>query len=102
MTSRIAPFIAAGLVAGLALAVPAAAQTPGTTMGSGGWQRDGASWQQAPAAPQAGQGVVPQPGANLAPDLSDNYNRMLQQRRLNERVESGSALILNGLTPRSR
>jgi hypothetical protein len=54
-----------------------------------------------PGSPPAATGLTPLPQANnLAPELSSNYQRMQQQRRLNERIESGSALILQGVIPR--
>jgi hypothetical protein len=81
----------------LPLALPAAAQQQ---QGSATWQR-GPTWQPVPGSPPAATGLTPLPQANnLAPELSSNYQRMQQQRRLNERIESGSALILQGVIPR--
>jgi hypothetical protein len=100
-------------------ALPAAAQQqpmaqqPAQQPGGAGWQQGGgntwqqgggSSWQQIPGSQQRPPtGIMPLPNANnLAPELSDNHQRMVQQRRLNERVESGSALILQGVIPRGR
>jgi hypothetical protein len=85
----------------LLAALPAAAQQQ---QGGATWQQGGANtWQQVPGSQRQPPGLTPLPQANgLAPELSDNYQRMLQQRRLNERMESGSALILQGAIPRDR
>jgi len=87
-------------------AVPALSQQmpPQPSIAAPGWQQGNNTWQPIPGSrPQANPGVAPlTQGNTLAPDLSNNYQRMLQQRRLNERVESGSALILQGVIPRDR
>jgi len=96
------------LLPALALAtMPAAAQqrpaAPTPPSGGAGWQQGNNVWQPIPGSPQTPAGVTPLPqGNNLAPELNGNYQRMLQQRRLNERVEAGSALILQGVIPRDR
>ena len=67
------------------LAIPAAAQP-----------MVGTHRQTGPTPPQGSIGAT----NNAAPGLAQNYNRLNQQRRLQERVEAGSALILNGVRPR--
>lgn len=81
---------------------PAPAQTTWQQGGAGTWQPVPGSPRpvQSGAAPSAGLGVVPLNGNNLSPDLANNYQRLRQRRQLNERVESGSALIMQGTIPR--
>lgn len=92
------PLLAALILA----ALPAAAQTQGygTTAPQPTWQQGGAgTWQPVPGSPRPVQGGAPSAN-NLAPDLSDNYQRLRRQRQLNDRVESGSSLIMQGVIPR--
>jgi hypothetical protein len=88
----------------LALCLLAAAPAAAQQQGGASWQQGGSNtWQQIPGSQRQPPGLTPMPQANsLAPELSDNYQRMLQQRRLNDRMESGSALILQGVIPRNR
>jgi hypothetical protein len=75
----------AALLATSLLAVPALAQP-----------MVGTHRQSGPVPPQGSIGAT----NNAAPELSQNYNRLNQRRRLGERVEAGSALILNGVRRR--